>query len=100
MSTPAHSAALNVQQFLTKNGMTLCPILTISPGVTFFLNFPRSKKVLKRKYFTDVEEAKQKQMAEAPKGININEFKNYFEQWKKCLNRCIASNGDLRVTEV
>ena len=39
-------------------------------------------------------------MTEALKGIKINEFKNCFEQWKKCLDRCIASNveyfnGDL-----
>ena len=32
--------------------------------------------------------------AEALKDIKINEFKNCSEQWKKCLNRCIASNGE------
>ena len=37
-------------------------------------------------------ETKEK-MAEALKGIKIDEFKNYFEQWKKCLDGCIASNG-------
>ena len=31
-------------------------------------------------------------MAEALKGIKINEFKNCFEQWKS-LDRYIASNG-------
>ena len=51
------------------------------------------KKVLKGKHFADVEEVKQK-LAEALKGIKINEFKNCFEQWKKGLNRCIASNGE------
>ena len=40
-----------------------------------------------------MEEVKQK-TAEALKGIKINEFKNCFEQWKKCLDRCIASNGE------
>ena len=40
------------------------------------------KKVLKGKCFVDVEEVKQK-MAEAPKGINIYEFKNCSEQWEK-----------------
>ena len=33
-------------------------------------------------------------MAEALKDIKINEFKNCCEQWNKCLDRCIASNGD------
>ena len=51
------------------------------------------EKVLKGKHFADVEELKQK-MAEAFKDTNIDKFKNYFEQWKKCLNRCIASNGE------
>ena len=51
------------------------------------------KKVLKGNCFADVEEVKQK-TAEALKGIKIDEFKNCFEQWKKHLNRCIASNEE------
>ena len=35
-----------------------------------------------------------KKTAEALKGIKTDEFKNCFEQWKKCLSRCIASNGE------
>ena len=58
----------------------------------FFL-FPWMKKVLKGKCFANVEDVKQK-MAEALKGIEIDKFKNYFVQWKKHLNRCIASNGE------
>ena len=55
--------------------------------------FPQMKKVLKGKHFANVEEVKQK-MTEALKGIKIDKFKNCFEQWKKRLNRCIASNGE------
>ena len=33
-------------------------------------------------------------MAEALKGIEIDKPQNCFEQWKKLLNRCIASNGE------
>ena len=40
-----------------------------------------------------MEEVKQK-TAEALKGVKINKFKNCFEQWKKRLDRCIASNGE------
>ena len=73
-----------------------------SPDLTpsdFFL-FLWVKKVLKGKCFADVEEVKQK-LAESLKGIKINEYKNCFEQWKKCLDKCIASNGEyLKVTEV
>ena len=51
------------------------------------------KKFLKGKRFADVEEVKQtKKMAEALKGIKINEFKTCFEQWKKVLDGSIASN--------
>ena len=49
------------------------------------------KTVLKEKRFADVEKVKRK-MAEALIGIKIDEFRNCFEQWKKCLSRCIASN--------
>ena len=55
--------------------------------------FPQRKKVLKGKYFADVENMKQK-MAEALGGIKIDEFKNCSEQRKKHLNRCTASNGE------
>ena len=51
------------------------------------------KKVQKGKCFADVEEVKQK-MAKTLKGIKINEFKNSFQQWEKCLDRCLASNEE------
>ena len=59
---------------------------------TFFL-FPRMKKVRKEKHFPDVWEEKQK-TAETLKGIKTDKLKNCFEQWKKGLDRCIASNGE------
>ena len=49
------------------------------------------KKVLKGKHFANVEEVKQKTV-EALKGIKIDKFQS-FEQWKKYLDRCIASHG-------
>ena len=53
------------------------------------------KIVLKGKGFADVEEVKTKKTpAEAVKGINIYAFKICFEQWGRCLARCIASNGE------
>ena len=67
------------------------PNLTLSN--TFVSLFLRMEKVLKEKYFFDVEEENQK-TAEALNGIKINEFKSCFEQWKKCLQRHIASNGE------
>ena len=87
--TSAH-LALSVQQFLIKHGMTPVPHPPYSPDLTpsdFFL-FPQMKRVLKGKSFTNVKEMKQK-MAEALKGIEVDEFKNCFDQWKRCLSRCI-----------
>ena len=81
MSAPAHTM-LSVQQFLTKNIITPVPHLSYSPNFAqlsnFFFLFPQMKKGLKAKHFANVEEVKQK-MAEALKGIKVNEFKNCFE---------------------
>ena len=97
-STPVHTM-LSVQQFLTKKRHYPHAPYPHSPDlaqVIFFL-FPQTKKVFRGKCFADGVEVKQK-MAEALKGIKINEFKNCFEQWKS-LNRCIASNrGYFEVT--
>ena len=58
----------------------------------FFL-VSRMTKVFNGKPFADVEEVKQK-MAAALKSIKIHESKNCCEQWKKCLDRCVASDGE------
>ena len=84
MSTPAHTT-LSVQQFLTKNSMTPVPHPPYSSSLTqsaFYFVSSDKKKVLKGNHFASVEEVNQK-MAEALKGIKMNEFKTCFEQWKK-----------------
>ena len=96
MSVSAH-AALSVQQFLTKEDINPpCPPSLFAGSHSerlFCCCFSALRKVLKRKRFADVEEVKRK-MADALKGIKIHEFRNCFEQWKKNLNRCIASNSE------
>ena len=85
MSKPAHTA-LSIQPVLTENSMTPFPTLPVHPilpNATFFL-FPQWKKVLKGKHFVHVEKVKQK-MAKALKGIKIDKFKNFFDQWKNVL---------------
>ena len=75
--------------------MTPMPHPPYSPNLTlidFLFVFP-DEKVLRGKHFANVQQVKQK-LAEALKGIKIDVFKNCFEQWKKCLNRCIVSNGE------
>ena len=92
MSTPAHTT-LSVQQlviitfFFTKNGMIPLPHPPYSPDLTprgFFVS--PMKKVLKGKHFANVKDVRQK-TTETLKGINIDEFKNCFEQRKPCLGR-------------
>ena len=51
------------------------------------------KKILEGKHFANVEEVKEK-TAEALKGIKIADFKSVLSSGKKCLDRCIASNGE------
>ena len=61
MSAPAHTS-LSVQQFLTKNIMTLMLRPTDSPDLLpgDFSLFPRMKKVLIGKCFAKVEQVKPK----------------------------------------
>ena len=67
--------------------------------------FPRIKGVLKEKCFANMEEVKQK-MAEALKGIKIDEFQNRFlptdEQWGKKVSIGVLHQMEstLKVTEV
>jgi predicted acetyltransferase len=58
----------------------------------FFL-FPRMKRDLKGKRFQNVEEVREKSK-EALKAINLQEYQNCFEQWKKLWDKCIASQGE------
>ena len=55
------------------------------------------KKVLKGKLSADVEEVGEK-IAEALKSIKIDEFKNYFDQWKKYLCKYTVSNYQMEST--
>ena len=70
--------------FWPKTAWPSCPTLPILAQNNFCVLFTQMKKCLQGKSFADVEEVKQK-TAEALKGINIDEFKHCFEQWKKIL---------------
>ena len=81
MSAPVHTVP--TQQFLTKKTQhdPGAPPSLFTPS-DYFCLFPWIKNVLRGKHFAYVGEVKQK-MAEALKVLRIDEFKNYFEQWKK-----------------
>ena len=63
----------------------------------FFVSLDKNY-VLNGKHFAKVEEVKQK-MAEALKGIKINEFKNCFEQWKNSTGVLHQTESTLKVTK-
>jgi transposase len=93
-NAPAHTA-LNVRQFLVKNGMTTVPHPLYSPDLApsdVFL-FPRMTRYLKGKCFQNVEEVREK-MTEALKAITLQEYQNCFEQWKKLWDKSIASQAE------
>ena len=69
------------------------PSLVTQPYPEQLFKFPWMNKFLKGEHFASVEEVKQK-TAEALKGIKIDECRNCFQQWKKCLDRCIVSNKE------
>jgi hypothetical protein len=50
------------------------------------------KKTLKGKRFASVEEVKT--ASQEPLNIKLQHFKRCFTQWKKSLEKCIASNGE------
>ena len=81
----------------------MTPMLTLlftRSHLESLFSFPCLKKVLKGKHFADVEEVKQK-MAEALKGIKIDEYKNFFEQWKRVLIDVLYQvESTLKMTEV
>ena len=94
-SIPAHTA-LSVQEFLTQKSITSMPHPPYSPNlarVTFFVFVFLMKKVLKGKYFADVEEVKQKRH-KSTKGHQHQWTQKLFWAVEKCLNSCIASNGE------
>ena len=94
MGAPAHTM-LCVQQFPTKNDMIPRSHHPYSPDLALsnFFMFSQMENVPKGKRFADREEVKQR-MADALKGIKIDEIKNCFEQWRKHFSKCIASNGE------
>ena len=93
----AHPTTLPcVQQFLTQNGVTPVPHPpdSLSLAQSDFIFVSPMKKALKGQHFADVEEVKGQEKAEALGGFKINDFKTVLSRGKRCLNRCVASNGE------
>ncbi|KAJ4447750.1 hypothetical protein ANN_09758 [Periplaneta americana] len=95
-NAPAHTA-LTVRQFLTNNNMVLVPHPPYSPDLTpsdFFL-FPRMKKCLKGKRFSDVDDVKENKLT-ALNSILPQEFQHYFQQWQKRWDNYMSKPSQMR----
>ncbi|XP_026828642.1 uncharacterized protein LOC105286551 [Ooceraea biroi] len=92
-NAPAHTSLL-IANFLQKYSITVLPQAPYSPDLApcdFFL-FPKIKTHLKGQRFDTPEEIKQNSQTQL-RAIPESAFQNYFEEWKKRWNKCIAAEG-------
>ncbi|GFS74504.1 putative transposase [Trichonephila clavipes] len=86
--------AISVNRFLASENIPVAPQPPYSPGLSpcdFFL-FPKLKNHLKGHHFETLENI-QTAVTDQPKAIPISDFHQFFEEWKKRLQRCVASEG-------
>jgi len=92
-NAPAHMA-LYVREVLATNQVNVLEHTAYSPDLApsdFFLS-PKIKKILKGRYFDDINDVRSNTMA-ALKAIPQNQFQNCFEGWTRRWHRYIASQG-------
>ncbi|GFT40618.1 putative transposase [Trichonephila clavipes] len=84
----------SVNRFLASKNIPVAPQPPYSPDLSpcdFFL-FPKLKNHLKEHHFGTLENI-QTAVTDQLKAIPISEFHQCFEEWKKRLQRCVASEG-------
>ncbi|GFX57260.1 putative transposase [Trichonephila clavipes] len=83
-----------VNRFLASKNIPVAPQPPYSPDLSpcdFFL-FPKLKNPLKGHHFGTLENI-QTAVTDQLKAIPISEFHQCYEEWKKRLQRCVASEG-------
>jgi len=58
-----------------------------------FFSFPRLKNHLKGRHFGTLDNI-QNCVTDELKGIPAEAFQHWYEQWKQCLRRCVAAQGN------
>jgi hypothetical protein len=93
-NAPAHTT-LSAREFLASKQITVLehPLYSLDLYPSDFYLFPKVKKILKGRYFDDIDDIRNNTTA-APKASPQNEFQNYFEGWTRRWHRCIASQGE------
>jgi len=92
--TPCHTA-VSINEFLAEKNIHVIPQPPYSPDLShcdFFL-FLRLKNHLKGRHFGTLNNI-QKIVTDELKGIQAEAFQHCYEQWKKCLRRCVAAQGN------
>ena len=94
-------ASLLTSRYLAKHQTAVVPHPPCSPDLApenFFL-FPKLKTTLKGRRFQTTEEIQQNAIREL-RATTESAFQEAFQQWKKRLERCIASRGDCMQEEL
>ncbi|GFX89248.1 putative transposase [Trichonephila clavipes] len=92
-NAPCHTA-ISVNRFLASKNIPVAPQPPYSPDLSpcdFFL-FPKLKNHLKGHHFGTLQKI-QMTVTDQLKTIPISEFHQCYEEWKKRLQRCVASEG-------
>lgn len=92
-NAPCHTA-ISINEFLASKNIPVAPQPPYSPDLSpcdFFL-FPKLKNYLKGNHFGTVEKI-QTAVTDQLKVISVSEFQHCYKEWKKRLQRCVASEG-------
>jgi len=93
-NTPCHTA-VSINEFLAEKSVPVVPQPPYSPDLSpcdFFL-FPRLKNHLKGCHFGTLDNIQNSVTGEL-KAIPAEAFQHCYEQWKQCLCRCVAAQGN------
>jgi len=93
-NAPCHTA-ISVIKFLAKKGIHVVPQPPYSPVLSScgFILFPKLKFYLKGRHFGTVENI-EKAVTDQLKAISVSDYQRCYENWKQCLRRCVASQGN------
>jgi len=92
-NAPAHTA-LSIREFLVKKNIPVLPHPSYSPDLApcNFHHFPKLKSKLKGHHLGALENI-QKIVTNELHTLAENDFRYCCDQWKKCWNHCVTSQG-------